>query len=127
MSPIIFVLYVSDLEDWLKFSAAFTYANDTSTSVSTSDKKGTILQKLKKDAINILKFMASNGLVAIPKKTTLTFLNSKIMTTGKLESIFVVTLLVKGTQGRLDLLFDCSFIYLFIYWAQTWQRMIFRC
>ena len=34
LSPVIFVLYVSDLEDWLMHSSAFTYADDTSTSVS---------------------------------------------------------------------------------------------
>ena len=32
------------------------------------------------DAVNVLKFMASNGLVANPKKTTLIFLNQ-----GKVE------------------------------------------
>ena len=34
------------------------------------------------DAINVLKFMASNGLVANPKKTTLLFLNQ-----GKVEEL----------------------------------------
>ena len=33
LSPLIFVLYVSDLEDWLQFSKAFTYADDTSSSI----------------------------------------------------------------------------------------------
>ena len=32
---------------------------------------------MEEDAINILKYMASNGLVANPKKTTLLFLNLK--------------------------------------------------
>ena len=34
LSPLIFVLYVSDLGDWLEFSKAFTYADDTSSSIS---------------------------------------------------------------------------------------------
>ena len=32
---------------------------------------------MEEDAINVLKFMASNGLVANPKKTKLLFLNLK--------------------------------------------------
>ena len=34
-----------------------------------------IISKMEIDAVNVLKFMASNGLVANPKKTTLLFLN----------------------------------------------------
>ena len=68
LSPIIFVLYVSDLEDWLEFSKAFTYADDTSSSVSGKDLTE-IIRKMEIDAVNVLKFMASNGLVANPKKT----------------------------------------------------------
>ena len=79
MSPLIFVLYVSDLEDWLEFSKAFTYADDTSSSLSGKDLQE-IIRKMEIDAVNVLKFMASNGLVANPTKTTLLFLNH-----GKLE------------------------------------------
>ena len=74
LSPLVFVLYVSDLEDWLEFSAAFTYADDTSSSVSGKDLDE-VIRKMEIDAINVLKFMASNGLVANPKKTTMLFLN----------------------------------------------------
>ena len=34
LSPILFVIYGADLEDWLKHSAAHTYADDTKTSVT---------------------------------------------------------------------------------------------
>ena len=33
-SPLAFVIYVSDLEDWLEFAISLTHADDTSTSVS---------------------------------------------------------------------------------------------
>ena len=36
-----------------------------------------VIRKLEEDATNVLKFMASNGLVANPSKTTLLVLNSK--------------------------------------------------
>ena len=36
-SPLIFVLYVSDLEEWLDWSSATTYADDTTTGVSDKD------------------------------------------------------------------------------------------
>ena len=69
LSPLIFVLYVSDLSDWLEFSKVFTYADDTSSSVSGKNLQD-IIRKMESDAVNVLKFMASNGLVANPKKTT---------------------------------------------------------
>ena len=34
LSPLVFVLYVSDLEEWLEFSSAKTYADDTTTGTS---------------------------------------------------------------------------------------------
>ena len=34
LSPIIFVIYGADMEQWLKRSSAFTYADDTSSSVT---------------------------------------------------------------------------------------------
>ena len=38
-SPLAFVIYVSDLEDWLQFAKALTYADDAITSVSADNKK----------------------------------------------------------------------------------------
>ena len=34
LSPLVFVLYVSDLEDWLECSSAITYADDSTTGTS---------------------------------------------------------------------------------------------
>ena len=59
---------MSDLEDWLEFAKALTYADDTSTSVSASTIEK-VIRRLEIDAINVLKLMSSNGLVANAKKT----------------------------------------------------------
>ena len=64
------------MEEWLEFSSAITYADDTTTGVS-EEELAEVLRKLQIDAKNVLKFMASNGLVANPKKTTMVILNSK--------------------------------------------------
>ena len=58
LSPIIFVIYGADMEQWLKHSSAFTYADDTSSSV-TGKTIAEVKRKLEEDAINVLKFMAS--------------------------------------------------------------------
>ena len=59
------------LKDCLEYSKAFTYADDTSSRVSGKDLDE-IMRRIEAD---VLKFMASNGLVANPKKTTMLFLN----------------------------------------------------
>ena len=61
--------HLKSISDWLRHSLALTYADDTSTSVKGKTIEE-VLQKLEEDAGLILKFMASNGLVANPKKTT---------------------------------------------------------
>ena len=76
LSPLIFVIYGSDLEDWIEHCTAFTYADDTSTSCcGKTDEE--VIKKLEEDAECVLKFMASNGLVANPTKTVFMILNSK--------------------------------------------------
>ena len=76
ISPLLYIIYVADLEQWLKYAKAITYADDTSTSLS-SRCLARVIDKLETDAINVLKFMASNGLVANPKKTVFMLLNHK--------------------------------------------------
>ena len=91
MSPLMYIIYVADLELWLKYSLAITYADDTGSSISA--KQLELLKKLlEEDAQNILNFIASNGLVANPKKTALLFLNSKNNETNPIE------LLIGGEQ-----------------------------
>ena len=71
-----FVLYVSNLEDCLKWSSAITYADDSTT--GTSDKLlNDLIAKMEYDAEMVLRFMASNSLIANPKKNSLVFLNLK--------------------------------------------------
>ena len=52
------------------------FSKNTETNVSDLDIF-TVIRKLEEDAQNVLAFMASNGLVANPKKTSLMFLNVK--------------------------------------------------
>ena len=67
---------ITDLEDWLLHSSAFTYADDTTSSVTDKDIE-IVKQKMEEDATQILRFMASNGLIANPNKTAMLFLNHK--------------------------------------------------
>ena len=76
LSPLLYILYVADLEEWLVHSKASTYADDTKTGVSGTNLDE-IKKKLEEDGDNVLRYMASNGLVANPKKTSLIFINTK--------------------------------------------------
>ena len=76
LSPILFVIYGADLEEWLKHSVAHTHADDTKSSV-TAKTLAEVKRRLEEDAIEVLKFMASNGLKANPTKTTLMIINGK--------------------------------------------------
>ena len=70
------MLYVSDLNLWLKWSTAKTYADDTTTGTSAKNLKD-MIKRLEEDAANVLSFMASNGLIANAKKTSLVVLNNR--------------------------------------------------
>ena len=76
LSPIIFIIYGADMEEWTKNSSIYTYADDTSTSCQNENEKN-VIKMLEEDAEEILKFMASNELVANPAKTVFMMLNSK--------------------------------------------------
>jgi hypothetical protein len=76
LSPLLYIVYVADLEEWLIHSTASTYADDTETAVFGEDVEE-IKTKLEEDGQGVLRFMASNGLVANPKKTALVFINVK--------------------------------------------------
>ena len=52
-------------------------ADDTTTGVSDKDLE-VVLNKLEVDALMVLQFMASNGLVANPKKNSFILLNQKM-------------------------------------------------
>ena len=76
LSPLVFVLFVADLEEWLEHSSAPTYADYTTTGTPGWSVKETI-ELMEIDAENVLRLMASNVLVANSNKTSFLFLNSK--------------------------------------------------
>ena len=77
LSPMIFTVYGAELEEWTKKSTIFSYADDTSSSCKAKTVEE-VVRMLEEDAEQILKFMASNGLVANPTKTTLLVLNNRM-------------------------------------------------
>ena len=64
----VFRVILSFMDLWLKHSKTVTYADDTMSSTSA--------RQLEEDAQNVLNVMASNGLVANPKKTALVCLRA---------------------------------------------------
>jgi ribonuclease P/MRP protein subunit RPP40 len=76
LSPLIFIIFVSDLQDWLQSCDSLTYADDTSISFSGRSQEE-VKNKLEKDAKNVLSYMASNRLVANAQKTTFLLSNPK--------------------------------------------------
>ena len=60
MANKIFVIYVSDLNLWLKHSIVGTYADDTQSSVSDKLLQ-TVRTKLEQDALQVLKFIAADN------------------------------------------------------------------
>jgi hypothetical protein len=66
------------MEFWVKHLSTLTYADDTSSSV-TGSTMNEVQEKLETDANWVLRFMASNGLVANPAKITLIVLNYKFL------------------------------------------------
>ena len=70
LSPLLFTIFVADLPRWVRSSKISGYADDTCSYVSHRDLDQALVL-LQEDAHNILKFMASNYLVANPSKTGL--------------------------------------------------------
>jgi hypothetical protein len=75
LSPLIFTIYIADVESWIEFADVFGYADDTSTTISDANEQ-IVLEKLQLEGENVLKFMSSNGLVANPSKTGLQIFRS---------------------------------------------------
>ena len=74
LSTLVFIIFVADFQLWLKWAWAIVYANDTNTSVAGRSVED-VLEKLEHDALNVLRFMSSNQLVANPAKTNLLLFN----------------------------------------------------
>ena len=64
------------MELWLKTSSLFNFADDTTTD-NKSKNKEEIRTRLEEDALNVLDFMESNGLVANKAKTEFLLLNER--------------------------------------------------
>ena len=75
LSPLLFILYMSDIERWTN-ARVCSYADDTTIFLSGNDKH-TVKANLKCEAEKILKFMASNYLVANPEKTDFLILSKE--------------------------------------------------
>ena len=88
LSPLIFIIYGADLEEWTKHSSILTYADDTSTSCHGKSQEE-VMVKLEEDSKNILQFMASNGLVANESKTVFMMINSKKSREEQLRKIMI--------------------------------------
>ena len=82
LSPLIFTIYIADIELWVEFADVFGYADDTSTVVGDVDEEEA-LKKLQKESNNILDFMNSNGLIANPEKTGLLIFRPNSQQKGK--------------------------------------------
>ena len=76
LSPIVFTIYCAGMEEWVTHSTIFNYADDTSSSLADKTVE-TIIEKLERDAEQMLCFMASNGLVANPDKTVFMMMGRK--------------------------------------------------
>jgi len=75
LSPLLFLIYVSDMQLWMDSADIHSYADDTSTSVS-SKCETEVIRKLEYDAENFLRFTASNNPTANPDKTGFLFIRT---------------------------------------------------
>ena len=82
------------MELWCKFSKIYVYADDTTSSCKGKDL-AEIIQNLKHDADAILKYMASNGLVANASKTVFMVLN---LTKTEAESELASEIIINGSK-----------------------------
>ena len=70
LSPLIFTIFMADIELWVNQTEILGYADDTSSYVSDKNLSNAC-RKLEEDSISILKFMEANFLIANPSKTKL--------------------------------------------------------
>ena len=70
LSPLLFLIYIADVDLWVREMKVRGYADDTASSVSSPDLDK-VIKSLEADGERMLHFMASNDLVANPEKTGL--------------------------------------------------------
>jgi len=68
LSPLFFIILIADINEWTTCAIIAGFADDISATVVEKDLSK-VLPSLEKDATNILKFMASNELIANDSKT----------------------------------------------------------
>jgi hypothetical protein len=76
LSPLLFLIYISDIEEWVRSATVTGYADDTSLSMSSSDMPS-LLKNLESEAAEVLTYMAVNKLVANPSKTSFLLIRGK--------------------------------------------------
>jgi retron-type reverse transcriptase len=76
LSPLLFLLYISDIGEWIKSATITGYADDTSLTMSSQDMTS-LLKNLETEANSVLQYMAVNKLVANPGKTKFLLIRGK--------------------------------------------------
>ena len=77
ISPLLFIIYVADMELWLEKCKSSGYADDTCLFI-TDRNLNRLKEDLENDAYNMLTFMASNNLVTNAEKTEIILVRSKM-------------------------------------------------
>ena len=70
LSPLLFIIYVADIDKWIKDGSTSSYADDV-VAMAAGETKEEAVQKLEKTSNELMVFFASNMLVANATKTTL--------------------------------------------------------
>ena len=76
ISPIFFIILLADIDEWTQYAIIVGFADDNSATV-TGETTADVTRKLESDAHSILKFMASNKLLANDSKTTFMLFGKK--------------------------------------------------
>jgi hypothetical protein len=76
LSPLLTLLYISDIGEWIESATVTGYADDTSLTMSSQDMTS-LLRNLETEANNVLQYMAVNKLVANPGKTKFLMIRGK--------------------------------------------------
>ena len=82
LGPLLFLLYVNDMPDYLKKTTPYLYADDTQISSSSEDIE-TLIQNLNSDLNNIQMWLLKNKLQHHPTKTKVMFVGSSHNLTNK--------------------------------------------
>jgi hypothetical protein len=78
LSPLLFLIPpTADLDEYLEVVEAYSYADDTTTFASGKDEQE-VQHNLEKDAVNLLKYMSANLLVANADKTQFMIVNGRV-------------------------------------------------